>query len=114
MGHIHLHVGNLGEAEAFYHRALGFDKTVWSYPGALFVSAGGYHHHLATNVWSSEPSAATHEARLIEWELMVPTDADVDRAARSLREAGYSTEKTGDGISATDAWGTRVRVRPKH
>jgi catechol-2,3-dioxygenase len=59
----------VGEAEAFYHRALGFDKTVWSCPGALFVSAGGYHHHLATNVWSSGPSAATHEARLIEWEL---------------------------------------------
>lgn len=35
MGHVHLHVGNLGSAEAFYHRALGFDKTVWSYPGAF-------------------------------------------------------------------------------
>ena len=114
MGHVHLHVGNLGEAEAFYHRALGFDKTVWSYPGALFMSAGGYHHHLATNVWSSGPSASTDEARLLEWELMVPTDADVDGAAQSLREAGYSIEKTGDGVSATDPWGTRVQIRPKH
>ena len=114
MGHIHLHVGNLGEAEAFYHRALGFDKTVWSYPGALFVSAGGYHHQLATNVWSSGPSAATHEVRLIERELMVPTDADVDGAAQNLREVGYRIGKTGDGISATDAWGTRVRVRTKY
>jgi len=103
----------VGEAEAFYHRALGFDKTVWSCPGALFVSAGGYHHHLATNVWSSGPSAATHEARLIEWEL-VPTDADVDGAAQNLREVGYRIGKTGDGISAKDAWGTRVRVRTKH
>ena len=40
MGHVHLHVGDLARAEAFYHRALGFDKTVWSYPGALFFSAG--------------------------------------------------------------------------
>ena len=48
MGHMHLHVGSLDAAEAFYHRGLGFDKTVWSYPGALFFSAGGYHHHLGT------------------------------------------------------------------
>ena len=52
MGHVHLHVGDLARAEAFYHRALGFDKKVWSYPGALFFSAGGYHHHLGTNIWS--------------------------------------------------------------
>ncbi len=66
MGHVHLHVGRLEQAEAFYHRALGFDKTVWSYPGALFMSAGGYHHHLGTNIWSSGPSASASEAGLID------------------------------------------------
>ena len=55
IGHVHLHVGSLAEAEAFYHARLGFDKTVWSYPGALFLAAGGYHHHLGTNVWSPGP-----------------------------------------------------------
>lgn len=40
MGHVHLHAGDLERAEAFYHNALGFDKKVWSYPGALFLSAG--------------------------------------------------------------------------
>lgn len=113
MGHVHLHVGNLGEAEAFYHRALGFDKTVWRYPGALFMSAGGYHHHLATNVWSSGPSASPDEARLLEWELTVPTEADVDAAAQSLHEAGYSVEKTGDGVATADPWGTRAQIRPQ-
>ena len=49
IGHMHLHVGNLEEADAFYHRGLGFDKMVWSYPGALFFAVGGYHHHLGTN-----------------------------------------------------------------
>ncbi len=49
IGHIHLHVGDLDEARRFYHAALGFDVIVWSYPGALFFSAGGYHHHLGTN-----------------------------------------------------------------
>ena len=74
MGHVHLHVGNLGAAEAFYHVGLGFDKTVWSYPGALFFSAGGYHHHLGTNTWAPGPSAADDEARLLEsGRLLFPT-----------------------------------------
>ena len=113
MGHVHLHVGNLREAEAFYHRALGFDKTVWSYPGALFMSAGGYHHHVATNVWSSGPSALADEARLLEWDLMVASDADVNAAAQNLREAGYNVEKTGNGVSTPDPWGTRVHILSK-
>src|SRR5690606_40527047 len=45
MGHKHLHVGLLADADAVYHRALGFDKTVWNYPGALFFAAAGYHPH---------------------------------------------------------------------
>ena len=44
---------SLDKAEAFYHRALGLDKTVWSYPGALFMSAGGYHHHVGLNTLKS-------------------------------------------------------------
>ena len=53
IGHVHLHVGDIDAAAAFYHAALGFDKVVWSYPGALFLSAGGYHHHLGTNTWAA-------------------------------------------------------------
>jgi catechol 2,3-dioxygenase len=113
MGHVHLHVANLDVADAFYHRALGFDKTVWSYPGALFMSAGGYHHHLATNTWSDGPAASPDEARLLHWELTVPTGADVDAAARSLEDAGYGVEKAGDGVGAADPWGTRVHLRPE-
>lgn len=113
MGHVHLHVGSLEQAEAFYHRGLGFDKTVWSYPGALFMSAGGYHHHLATNTWSPGPSPSADQARLLEWELMVPSDADVAAVARSLRDAAYSAGEAGNEVTATDPWGTRVRVRPE-
>jgi catechol 2,3-dioxygenase len=111
IGHVHLHVGDLGEAETFYHRALGFDKTVWSYPGALFLSAGGYHHHLGTNVWSPGPAAAPDDARLLAWELLVPSEDDVQRAARSLRDAGYDFADDGRGIRVPDAWGTEVHVR---
>ena len=53
MGHVHLQVRDIPEAEAFYAGALGFDPTVRGYPGALFVSAGGYHHHLGLNTWGT-------------------------------------------------------------
>ena len=52
MGHVHLHVPHLDTAEAFYCGRVGFDPIVRRYPGALFVSAGGYHHHLGLNTWS--------------------------------------------------------------
>jgi len=111
MGHIHLHVGDLGQAEAFYHSALGFDKIVWSYPGALFLSAGGYHHHLGTNTWAPGPSATDDQARLLEWELILPTDVDVSAAANSLRQSGFAAERTENGWTARDPWGTSLRVR---
>ena len=100
MGHVHLHVGDLARAEAFYHRALGFDKTVWSYPGALFFSAGGYHHHLGTNIWSPGPSARADEAKLLEWELVVPerrqTNDVARKAARRWLRCGRCTRRRAD------------------
>ena len=101
VGHVHLHVGSLAEAEAFYHAKLGLDKTVWSYPGALFLAAGGYHHHLGTNVWSPGPSPEAAESRLLEWELVVPSARDVDE---TLARLGASS-----GVVA-DPWGTQLRV----
>lgn len=111
MGHVHLHVGNLGDAEAFYHRALGFDKTVWSYPGALFLSAGGYHHHLGTNVWSPGPAPADDQARLLAWELILPSHDDVMNATRSFRRTGYGFNETEHGVRLADPWGTVVQIR---
>lgn len=110
VGHVHLHVGSLEEAEAFYHRALGFDRTVWSYPGALFLAAGGYHHHLGTNVWAPGPSPNDTDAQLLEWELLVPSNEEVAAAESSLRTAGYSVEQTPRGVLAADPWGTRLRL----
>jgi catechol 2,3-dioxygenase len=108
MGHVHLHVGDLAMAEAFFHAALGLDKIVWSYPGALFFSAGGYHHHLATNVWADEPAPADDEARLLEWELIIPSGADA--AAQSLRAAGVDVGEAAGEWTAVDPWGTPVRL----
>ena len=57
----------------FYQRGVGFDITVWNYPGALFFSAGGYHHHLGTNIWAPGPAPTADQARLLEWTLIVPS-----------------------------------------
>jgi catechol 2,3-dioxygenase len=111
VGHVHLHVGRLDQAEAFYHRALGLDKTVWSYPGALFMSAGGYHHHLGTNVWSAGPGPSRDEAQLLEWELLVPSASDVANAAESIQAAGYESVQAADSVTTADPWGTPVRIR---
>ena len=108
IGHVHLHVGDLAGAEAFYHSALGFDKTVWDYPGALFLSAGGYHHHLGTNTWAPGPVSPADQARLLYWELIVPRDGDA--AAHSLSRAGYAAVEIPGGWSATDPWGTTVHI----
>jgi catechol 2,3-dioxygenase len=112
VGHLHLHVTDLGRAEAFYHQALGLDKVVWSYPGALFLSAGGYHHHLGVNTWASraEP-AGEDDARLLEWEIQLPDGRDAVQALQNLAEAGYPVEAASEGGTVRDPWGTTLRIR---
>ena len=111
IGHVHLYVRDLEEAERFYHEGLGLDKIVWSYPGALFLSAGGYHHHLGTNTWAAAaPLASDDEARLLDWEVVVPTTADADAAARSISDAGHPVERSERGHVVRDPWGTALRL----
>jgi catechol 2,3-dioxygenase len=113
IGHVHLHVSDLENAAAFYHAGLGLDKVVWNYPGALFLSAGGYHHHLGTNTWAAgAPQAGPNDARLLEWQVIVPTVAEAGAAARSLTTANGAVERDGDDWIATDPWGTKVRILP--
>ena len=112
LGHVHLFVADLARAEAFYHAGLGFDKVVWSYPGALFLSAGGYHHHLGTNTWATGAApAAEADARLLEWEIVLPGEADVEAAASSLAAAGVAVAREPGGTTASDPWGTLLRLR---
>jgi len=111
IGHVHLYVDDIDQAAAFYHDALGFDKVVWSYPGALFLSAGGYHHHLGANTWAAgAPPATDEDARLLDWTVLVPSLSDAQAAADSLEAAGYRVESTPDSWLATDPWGTRLRL----
>lgn len=112
MGHVHLHVGDLERAEAFYHATLGLDKTVWSYPGALFLSAGGYHHHLGLNTWAAgAPPAGEGDAKLLDWELVLPSQADLEGVRESLEAAGTPVRADGSALMTRDPWGTEVRIR---
>jgi catechol 2,3-dioxygenase len=74
IGHIHLNVSNLNKAQEVYSLLLGFNITTSSYPGALFLSAGGYHHHIGANVWSSRNGkpAPENSAGLTQFTIQLP------------------------------------------
>jgi catechol 2,3-dioxygenase len=111
IGHIHLHVSDLGKAAAFFHAGLGFDRVVLELPGALFLSTGGYHHHLGTNTWAAGAAQATDaDARLLEWTVQLPSEKDVYEAARSLAGSGHGIAQDGNDAVTTDPWGTKVRI----
>jgi len=112
MGHLHLHVGDLDEAGSFYSDALGLDRMVWHYPGALFLAAGGYHHHLGTNTWAGRGAApATEEdARLLEWTVELPDEAGLRRVEESLGRAGHPVELESAQLVTRDPWGTQLRL----
>ncbi len=112
IGHVHLHVGNLDQAASFFAEALGFDKVTWRYPGALFMGAGGYHHHLGANTWAGPHAqpAAENDARLLAWTIELPDAASVDEAAASVAAAGFPVTRDGTSAILRDPWGLEVRV----
>ncbi len=114
IGHVHLFVSDLEAAARFYHEGLGLDKVLLEFPGALFMSAGGYHHHLGTNTWAAgAPRAEANDARMLEWSVVLPSTADVEATARALERAGATISRTDGDVTAADPWGTIVRVTTK-
>jgi catechol 2,3-dioxygenase len=106
IGHVHLQVAALTEAEAFYHGALGFDVTVRGYPGALFVSAGGYHHHIGLNTWESAGGSPPPRGSrgLRSFEVVLPTREKALELADQARRAGANVSVGEDGAIALDPW----------
>lgn len=112
VGHVHLAVGDLAEASRFYHETLGMDVVTWSYPGALFVSAGGYHHHVGLNVWAAgQPAASQEDARLLHWELELPSAEAVNAVRARMSAAGFAPVEVAGEEGFRDAWGTTVVPR---
>jgi catechol 2,3-dioxygenase len=111
MGHVHLQVASIPDAEAFYHGVLGFDVTTRGYPGALVVSAGGYHHHLGLNTWHSAGSgpAAPGSVGLRSYEVVLPDRTELDRVLDRLGDAGLSPDSAGgDSAAVRDPSGNLV------
>ena len=116
IGHVHLNVGDLTAAEAFYSGALGFDVMVRGYPGALFVSAGGYHHHLGLNTWAGEgaPPAPDGSRGLRRFEIVLPGPGQLADEEDRLREAGFEPVREDGTVRVTDPSGNRVLLTTGH
>lgn len=110
MGHVHLQVRDIPEAARFWGGLIGFDPTVTSYPGALFVSAGGYHHHLGLNVWGSRGAPAPPEGALglDRFRIDLPEAGQADLIAARLETAGVDVRPGAEGLEAVDPSGIRV------
>jgi catechol 2,3-dioxygenase len=110
MGHVHLQVSELAEIEAFYAGVLGFDVTVRSYPGALFVSAGGYHHHLGLNSWNSRGGSAPDPAAAgLRWyEVRVGSPASLEAALGRASDAGLEIVDAPGGALLRDPSGNHA------
>lgn len=108
IGHVHLQVGDVEQARNFYVGKIGFDATT-SIPGALFASAGGYHHHVAMNTWNSGgagPRAAT--LGLANVAVVVPGREDLDMLVSRLGDWEFSDN--GTSVVTKDPWGTQLTV----
>lgn len=111
LGHVHLQVGDIASARQFYVEALGFDETFALGNQALFVSAGGYHHHMAMNVWNSRgtgPRAKTLGMGVVD--ILVPTSDEIAKAEERLRFAGTTPTFDGRTLSALDPWHNEIRL----
>lgn len=118
IGHIHLRVSDLARSEQFYVGLLGFEVMVRGYPGALFVSAGGYHHHIGLNTWAGTgiPPMTPDTAGLRYISITIPDEQARGDAVRRLRSAGVALDETADGpvrgILARDPDGIGVLLTP--
>ena len=113
IGHVHLQVADLADAEAFYSGVLGFDVVTRGYPGALFVSAGGYHHHLGLNTWHSAgaPPPEPGAVGLRSFEVTLPHDDALAAVLARVRGAGLPLETLAEGTGVRDPSGNLVVLR---
>jgi catechol 2,3-dioxygenase len=99
IGHIHLHVADLAEAERFYHDFLGLAVTQRPYPGALFFAADGYHHHVAANTWAGKTRAPEKSVGLISYRLETP-GIDFETLCARGQAAGHEARIGSEGSRA--------------
>jgi catechol 2,3-dioxygenase len=111
VGHMHLQVGAIPEAETFYADLLGFEITC-RYPGGSFYGSGGYHHQLATNIWNSRGTTPRTDITtgLAHFEIVAANDDVVEAARERLTRAGYALAEGESGLQVKDPWGTSMSL----
>jgi catechol 2,3-dioxygenase len=113
VGHVHLSVGDVDRARDFYVGALGFETTIAYGASALFVSAGGYHHHMAMNVWNSKGAGRRQPALgLGQVEIVLPDADGVAAADERLRGRGLQTANDGLQVTVSDPWDNTILLKP--
>ena len=112
VGHVHLQVGDVATAREFYVNRLGFESTIEIPNQALFVSAGGYHHHMAMNTWNSKGAGPRQLALgLGRVDIEVPSGDDVGELSERLKHFGVQTRDDGQTVAVDDPWGNLILVR---
>lgn len=103
MGHIHLRVADVKATGDFYANVLGFEAMA-DMGSALFVSAGGYHHHIGMNVWAGVgvPTPTADAARLVSYEILLPDDAALEAVLERVKAAGIVPAQQAAGWSVQD------------
>jgi catechol 2,3-dioxygenase len=112
MGHIHLQVATIRDAERFYVDVLGFERTI-GMSMASFVSAGGYHHHIGMNTWAGigVPFPPEGAARLLSYEVVLPSQDALSAAIDRIRAAGVSLAEDPEGWVVRDPSHNRILLR---
>ena len=111
IGHVHLQVGDVRTARDFYVDGIGLAPTQSEYPGALFTSAGGYHHHVAMNIWNSRGAGPRGDTLgLGDLAITVPVREDLDQLIARLKAQNLQFSDNGTSIVVNDPWGTQVTV----
>ncbi|MFC4103372.1 VOC family protein [Paenibacillus xanthanilyticus] len=114
IGHVHFHVGDLAAAKAYYCDTVGFDIATdgWRQMGALFIAAGGYHHHIGLNLWAGQgaPPAPANAVGLAYFTVVLSGADELERVTARLREAGVAVESRDDASFATDSSGITMRL----
>lgn len=112
VGHVHLSVGDVASAREFYVDRLGFETTAEMGDQALFVSAGGYHHHMAMNTWNSRGAGRRGLALgLGKVEIVVPTSDDLGELGERMAHYRVGTRDDGRTLAFDDPWANLVEVR---
>ncbi|MET3727132.1 catechol 2,3-dioxygenase [Fictibacillus halophilus] len=115
MGHVHLNVIHIGEAENFYMNVLGFEEQTRMGNHALFISAGGYHHHIAVNIWNGRDAVSNQEdvTGLLHYEIIVPSRLEVEKVLSALEREKVPYHIESENILLKDPSGNGIVIKAR-